>query len=366
MMKFVPLFFALASLALLEGGRAAAAADPILYNDGGTSVIDTTLTDTAVRVQNVTTLVLAPTGSISAPAGPLDEDQKDLATAVSVSEKSTIIVQEGSSITASFYEDTTRSETAGGTALGIGDESFAVLSGGSFLGGNAISNSNLRKVGGRALIIGGSDNHVTITGGTFKGGDAETLDPGSGIQLSAQGGDAIFVSVLKTGSLTIKGGSFTGGSGLFMSIGSSLFVLGSSTVDVYGGLFNGDWALQGVGNDFPFINVYGRDLSLDSFNVLTGYLCDGSRLRVRVVFISTPSFGDPRTHVVLDDVTPCPSMAPSMEPSMAPSKAAPSKAPTMAPSISMAPSSQASRVQTSWYYFQPCSCFLCLLWALLY
>ena len=338
----------------------------VVYNNGSTNIIDTFMADTSVRVSDSTTLLLAPSGSVSSPMQPGQES--NLANAINVQGKSTIIAQEGASIEASSYTPT-NDRTTGGTALSLGSESSADIRGGSFLGGNAISSTTCQMFGGRALLI-GSNTYTMITGGYFKGGDTGTIGCGGEV-----GGDTILVSQLKSGTFTIKGGSFTPGNAGKSGSGKSLIVLGSSTIDIYGGLFYGDWILHGFSSsgtiEVPFVNVHGRDLLLTRRTggydyLLTGYLCDGSRLRVRVDFTNFPCCPGNLKHtssLVLKDVRPCPTNAPSAASSSS-TPSSLSDRPSTTPSTPTSQGARAARAHLS-RYFQYCICFSCSLWALL-
>jgi hypothetical protein len=301
------------------------AAKLLLYDDGGSFVIDSVLEDTYVHVaKHGTSLLLAPTASIVG--------------AVGVYKGSTLLVeQDGGRITGDFY--TTDLYTRGTNALAIvGDSSSATIAGGTFSGGNALSNRTFQKFGGRALLV-GTGSTVRITGGFFQGGDAETLESvdGTFVEGFEQGGDAVLVSYA---TLSIEGGTFAGGSGDKQD-GSSMMALGSSLVRVFGGLFYGPWILQSnvQESEMPIVKVFGSDLALADDDVLSGKLCDGSPLNLQVLFV----LGASKAHLVLENNN-CPTAAgatsssiPPPAPSMASSSTAPSNAPTLVHSTDLEP-----------------------------
>lgn len=86
------------------------------------------------------------------------------------------------------------------------------------------------------------------------------------------------------GSVTIHGGLFED---LFQDIRScSLFIQEWSSAQVYGGNFHGDWCLGGSDGSYahlPKVTVYGSNLVMtQDTSRLTGVLCDGSKLDVRL------------------------------------------------------------------------------------
>lgn len=264
MRKFFSRFLWILSCVLICGNNAWGT---LIYNDGGTHLVNFATSNEEIVLQNATTVHIEQGADITAPSS------IEPAVISGVNSTSSTLNITGGNITGGTNGD------SGGEGV-IVDGGFAHISGGFIKGG--FGNSR-----GGAGIIAYQAEMLIIDGGTIMGGSsndvmaASALTVFDGTNFSIEGGnfigDKMGAAYFYDSAGIISGGSFE-----ILNIDgvypfNKSIVMYDSNVDITGGLFSGDLGISGS----SVVNIYGTDLQLHN-GTLTGTLLDGNELNCLV------------------------------------------------------------------------------------
>jgi len=264
-----------------------------IYNDGGAHTVSGT--SGPIFVENGSTLnVNAPAsisgGAIVPPLGYTASIYGDASSTINLTggqvlapvvtlyppagmvSGSGIITAGAFSATGGLVQGANGNESGG---FGLLSNSSVQVSGGTFQGGNGA-------YGGVGAAIAGGNNQILISGGTFQGGSSSPGDSGgTALQLQLVAG---------TSQAEITGGNFLAGSGtgfprLSLYYQAEYQGLGSSKVDISGGVFSGGMVIA-LYKPQDSLNFFGQGFTYAN-GTLTGTLKDGNHIDVNIIFDSS-------------------------------------------------------------------------------